>query len=544
MRMGFRLAMAGVVFCLILAWGSGKEALAVITGESLIRVDEEVIIISPAEGTTIEPGAIAPPPLEPVEEYVPDELLVKFKPEVEIQAGVIPDWLAALGVVSIEEIFPGAPSSKETKLKKIRDLLKARRELIREYTQYIKINKFSFERLLEFLEKLRYLQKELKRVRRLDPEKEFVDLRNTWKLVFKEEVDILDMIKKLEPDERVIYAEKNLIFRALLVPDDPFFATSGSWGQPYDDLWGLKIAQLEQAWDLEVGPGVDVIVAVVDTGADRNHPDLLGNIWMNPDEAIGDANTDGCPGVCGVDDDGDGFTDEDSQNKQLGDPGYTNDLEDDDDENGYVDDINGWNFVANNNNPADGHGHGTHVAGTACAITNNGTGISGFSFQNRIKVLPLKGLNDAGGGTAFNLSKAIEYAADISYNKGIRVVINNSWGGFDLPPSDRNTIEGVINYAHEALRNCVIVASAGNDDRDTTGYVPADLENVITVSAFNPSDQKWVDSNFGPKIDVAAPGVDILSLRGIGTSMGDVVDDYHTRAEPQWHHRMCRDWRP
>jgi len=201
----------------------------------------------------------------------------------------------------------------------------------------------------------------------------------------------------LRNDPDVEYAELNYIYYTDIAPQqvgelgnpavwptDPDF--DKQWGMhnnginPIDGIssWGLKDADIDapQAWGLEKGYD-EVVVAVIDTGVDYNHPDLDTNIWKNEDEVIGDANGDGYPGLKNVDDDGDGLVDEDSQLRQPGEPGYTNDLANDDDENGFVDDTIGYDFCTTSacgtpdNDPMDEKGHGTHCAGIIGAKINN-----------------------------------------------------------------------------------------------------------------------------------------------------------------------------
>jgi beta propeller repeat protein len=177
----------------------------------------------------------------------------------------------------------------------------------------------------------------------------------------------------------------------------------------------------------------------------------------------------------------------------------------DDDNNGYVDDYYGWDWVNNDNDPMDDYGHGTHVAGTIGAVGNNGIGVVGVNWN--VKIMPVKFLGSTGSGSSFNGAKALIYAAD----NGARV-LNNSWGG---PTSSITT--DAVNYAHS--KNAVLVASAGNSNIDASRQSPANEVNVITVSAFDPNDQKASFSNWGTKIDVAAPGVDILSLKAAVSPM-------------------------
>jgi subtilisin family serine protease len=224
-----------------------------------------------------------------------------------------------------------------------------------------------------------------------------------------------------------------------------------------------------------------VVVAVVDTGIDRNHPDLSTNVWKNSDEIPGD----------GIDND----------------------------HNDYVDDYYGIERAYYDTvDPMDGYGHGTHVAGTIAALTNNGIGVAGVAPQ--AKVMAVKGISDSGRGYDTDLAECIEYAVDNGAD-----VQNFSWSGdTDFPP-----IIEACQYAYGL--GCVLVGAAGNDNRDAKRYCPANLTEVITVASSTHTDKKSNFSNWGPKIDVAAPGGDddgdkipylnrnILSLRAKGTDM-------------------------
>lgn len=158
-----------------------------------------------------------------------------------------------------------------------------------------------------------------------------------------------------------------------------------------------------------------------------------------------------------------------------------------------LDDVNGWDFANNDNNPSDGNGHGSHVAGTIAAVGNNNRGVIGLAYQSRI--LPIKGLSDNGLGADAQLANAILYAV----HNGAQV-INNSWGG----PGESPLFEDVINYAH--AHGVVVVSAAGNDNQNACNFTPANVENSLAVAAVGPTDAKAAYSNFGVKVDVAAPG--------------------------------------
>lgn len=248
-------------------------------------------------------------------------------------------------------------------------------------------------------------------------------------------------------------------------PDDNGSWSTGAWGQSFFDMWGLQQVRAVEAWSApgcaNNCSGEGVVVAVVDSGLDITHPDIAGRLWTNAAEIAGN----------GIDDD----------------------------QNGYIDDIHGWDFANDDNNPMDDHGHGTHVAGTIAAEVNNGVGIAGVAPRSRI--MALKGIGTVGGSDS-DLAQAIVYAA----NNGARV-INCSWGGG--PMSIPQVIADAINYAHD-VHNAVVVVAAGNSNLDVGneafGFFPANSRNVITVAASDHSDQKAYFSNFGEKIDLIAPG--------------------------------------
>lgn len=290
-------------------------------------------------------------------------------------------------------------------------------------------------------------------------------------LAARNPAEIASVLKQLRADANVLYAEEDKVARACYVPNDPSYASSGSWGQSYDDLHGLKRIGTTAAWDTTKGEGV--VVAVVDTGVDYNHPDIAANIWTNPGEIPG------------------------------------NDI--DDDGNGFVDDVRGWDFVGSNhnepvedNNPMDWNFHGTHVAGTIAAVGDNNLGVVGVAWK--AKVMALKGLDDSGLGYDSGLARAIIYATDNGAD-----VINASWGS----DGQSQTVAAAIDYAH--AHGVVFVAAAGNSHIEVRDFYPANAPAAITVSALAPDESLASFSNFGSKIDVAAPGVDILSLQE-GTS--------------------------
>jgi subtilisin family serine protease len=259
--------------------------------------------------------------------------------------------------------------------------------------------------------------------------------------------------------------------------DDPLFGKRGSWGQAYDDQWAVKRVgftdEPDSAWSKETGTTNRIIVAVIDTGIDYFHPDLARDtVWRNPAE------------------------------KENG---------IDDDKNGYVDDLIGWNFVDGNNNPWDQAGHGTHVAGVIAANTNNGVGIAGINRGARI--MPLKVLNLLGRGRSSGIAEAIHYAV----KHGARV-INLSLGGAEISASEQRAID------HAFANNVLVIVAAGNEGVETANYGPASSENVLTVGASGPDDEHLGFSNWGASVDLVAPGIDVLSLRARATDFALIAD--------------------
>jgi subtilisin family serine protease len=272
--------------------------------------------------------------------------------------------------------------------------------------------------------------------------------RRTVVLDLANENDLSRAVEDYRQSPDVEWAQPALVLSVQAVPNDPM----------YSSLWGMAKVEAPAAWEWAMGAGV--VVAVVDTGIDIAHADLAANLWTNPGEIAGN----------GVDDDA----------------------------NGFVDDVRGWNFVTNTASPQDGHSHGTHVSGTVAAVGGNGVGVVGLARS--AKIMALKGLDDDGSGYDSDLADCIIYAAD----NGARV-INMSWGGL----GDSTLIEEALEYAH--ARGVALVAAAGNSSVDASQFIPAKYADVITVSAFNSADAIAPFSNYGSKIDVAAPGVSILS---------------------------------
>lgn len=248
---------------------------------------------------------------------------------------------------------------------------------------------------------------------------------------------------------------------------EPLMRGAGTWGQAHDDQWAIKrvglTLQPDSAW-AQLGPDPQpVTVAVIDTGLDWNHLDFSwDNIWKNP--------------------------------------GETPDNGIDDDRNGYVDDVIGWDFMENTNRPWDHDGHGTLVAGIIAADGSNGEGIAGINPHARVMVL--RALNAFGHTRASYIAEAIVYAAD----NGARV-INLSVGGPQLTQVEAAAV------AHARRRGAVVVVAAGNEGVNVSDFGMAGADGVIAVGATNLDDSHPGFSNWGAGVDIAAPGVDVLSLR-------------------------------
>lgn len=265
-------------------------------------------------------------------------------------------------------------------------------------------------------------------------------------------------------------AQPNYIYHLEATPNDAaFYQQWGlhNTGQSVNGSAGIVDADIDapEAWNMVTGSG-SVIIAVIDTGIDYNHPDLSGNIWRNPGES-----------VCfdGVDNDG----------------------------NGYIDDCRGWDFLDDDNDPADMNGHGTHVAGILGAVGNNSHGVAGVNWSSQLMALR------AGGITGTFTTATIVAAIDYAVSNGARV-INASFGGAIY---DQLQYEAIKAAADSGV---LFVAAAGNEGMNTdsephypSGYY---LPNIISVAATDQSDQLAGFSNYGPtSVDVGAPGTSIFS---------------------------------
>ncbi len=292
-------------------------------------------------------------------------------------------------------------------------------------------------------------------------------------------------------------------------PDDP----------NYPSQWDMPKIGAPTAWDVTTGTR-KFVVGVVDSGIDYNHQDLFMNIWINNAEiptsirnTLVDADGDGVITFWDLnhssnagkvaDNNGNGVIDPSDILRPTSQGGWLDGV--DQDSNGYVDDLLGWDFANSDNDPMDDNNHGTHVAGTIGAVGNNGLGVAGINWS--ISLMPLKFLSASGSGLVSRAVMAIDYAV----NKGVKLT-NHSWGGANYSVS----LAAAIGRARDAGH--IIVAAAGNSGQnlDSSPQYPASYStsynNVVTVASVNSSDQLASSSNYGVNtVTLAAPGVSILS---------------------------------
>jgi len=282
-------------------------------------------------------------------------------------------------------------------------------------------------------------------------------------LVLADPIDGLtvnDTLTSLSTDPNILYAEPNYIMTPqAIIPNDPEFSKQ----LPLNNVDNIDI-DAPEAWDVTTG-SKNVLIAVIDTGIDYTHPDLINQIWRNTNEI---------------------------PDNQI-----------DDDNNGYIDDVLGWDFYSNDNDPMDDHDHGTTVAGIIGAEGNNNLGITGVNWQ--VKLMPLKFLNAQGHGAISDVIKAIKYAV----NNGAKIS-NNSWGGTFFSQSLFDTIQMAQQQDH------LFITASGNyaSDNDKTPYYPSsyNLPNIISVAALDYKDKLASFSNFGVNsVDIAAPGIAVYS---------------------------------
>ena len=316
-------------------------------------------------------------------------------------------------------------------------------------------------------------------------------------------VGIETAIAALSKNPMVKFAEPNYVYQPSAVSNDTYYTNGSLWGMYGSDSpstvgpagttnqYGIDA---ERAWNANITGSASVVVGVIDEGIQVDHPDLVGNVWVNPYDPVD-----------GVDNDG----------------------------NGFVDDVNGWDFVNNDRTVYDGTGddHATHVAGTIGGKGSNGTGVAGVNWN--VTMISTKFLG-ANGGYTSDAVRALDYLSDLKARHGINIVAtNNSWGGGGYSQSLHDAI------IRSANRNILFVAAAGNggsdgigDSNDSLASYPsnynttigtstqsaASYDSVIAVASITSSGAISSFSNYGATtVDIGAPGSSIYSTLPGGT---------------------------
>lgn len=278
-------------------------------------------------------------------------------------------------------------------------------------------------------------------------------------------------LKALRERPGVLIAVPNQRVSAQALPDDPQFGLQ--WALKNSGQGGGAVGNdigIETVWDEFQDTG-SIVVAVIDTGVDFEHPDLAANMWINPGEI---------------------------PDNQI-----------DDDNNGFVDDVHGYDFVNDDGEPMDDNSHGTHVAGILGAVGDNAVGVSGVAWQ--AKIMALKFLDEGATGTTSGAIPAIEYALA----QGAKILVN-SWGDSNFNPALFDAILAADS------QGALFFAAAGNQGRDTDEepFYPAgyDAPNVVSLASIDADNSLSSFSNFGRlSVDLAAPGGEILSTKPNGT---------------------------
>ncbi len=296
-------------------------------------------------------------------------------------------------------------------------------------------------------------------------------------------------------------------------PEIPLNGSGGSGADPlFNKQWGMNQMGVQTAWGTTKGRP-EIIVGVIDTGVDYTHEDLVDNMWHNTREIPNN----------GIDDDG----------------------------NGYIDDIVGWDFAANDNKPYDltasmmdmllsggNPGHGTHCAGNVAARGDNGKGIAGVAPN--VRIMALRFITEKGQGSTADAVKAIKYGVD----NGARV-LSNSWGSNgDDGGQESKALQDAINYSES--RGVLFVAAAGNGDEQGKGYdndtnakpsFPATytMDSIVSVAAIDVNGALGTFSNWGARsVDLAAPGVNVFSTVTSSEKYSDTVIDIPGLITAHW----------
>jgi len=297
--------------------------------------------------------------------------------------------------------------------------------------------------------------------------------------------DVMDFIARYQETGLFEYVEPDYIVHALVTePDDPYYQDGTLWGlNNTGQNGGTDDADIDapEGWDI-IYDASNVVVAVIDSGVRYTHEDLADNMWENPGEIPGNG--------------------------------------EDDDQNGYIDDVYGINAITGSGDPIDDFGHGTHCSGTIGGVGNNGLGVAGVAWQ--VQIMACKFLDAWGSGSTSGAIESIDYARAMGAD-----ILSNSWGGTSYSQALKDAIASIRDDG------IIFVAAAGNstENIDLIPHYPSgyDLDNVVSVAATDRNDALASFSNYGPwSVDLAAPGVDITScindsdssyLEAQGTSM-------------------------
>ena len=305
---------------------------------------------------------------------------------------------------------------------------------------------------LPFLDKITKTHQVTKLSRPFYAAKNSPTLQRTYLLQFSDYNSVQQIIDELKATNNVVYAERVPMDYSCVTPNDP----------SYGSQWHLATINASGAWNY-FSTGSNIKIAIVDNAIDRTHPDLSGNLWTNPGETASN----------GIDDDGDG----------------------------YIDDINGYDVADNDNNPNPPNttfDHGTHCAGISSASTNNSTGIASIGYSCKLMCVKATS-SSASPSSVTNGYDGVVYAVSAGAD-----VISMSWGG----TGSSTTAQNIITWANQ--QGCVLVAAAGNNNVNTMFY-PAGYTECIAVAATSSNDAKASFSNYGTWVDISAPGNNIYS---------------------------------
>ena len=404
-------------------------------------------------------------------EYVKNEILVKFKDEVKVEVGEKRGRLKT-GVITFDNLVNNLDIEKISKVFKTEEFRSEKRYMKSGTGEDIAVPQLFNIYKIKF--KSGQDPKELCETLMENPE---IDFAEPNYLLYTQEIHSNELrvagytLRDKENGKPTIQPNQKEKFLNSTPINDPLYLDGSQW---YIDA-----VHTPEAWELATGEGQ--VIAIIDTGVDWDHPDLDDNIWTNVDEIPDN----------GIDDDG----------------------------NGYVDDIRGWDFVNDDNDPNDDNAHGTHVAGIAAGEGNNGTGIIGVAFN--AKIIPVKILQSSGSGSSSDLASSIEYASDNS-----ATVINMSLGSYGESMTVKIALEN-------AYANAVLVAAAGNNGyKVDPPYPPRPLyapmypscygfvigveattqtNTLASFSNFDPSGPAVAGNPYGHNYEIKASGVGIYS---------------------------------